>query len=61
VLGDDAAQRLNALDLFSIGPVTTQTAERLGLRIAETSAEQTIEALVAAVRAYYALPGDADA
>ena len=61
VLGEDAAQRLNALDLFSIGPVTTQTAERLGLRIAETSAEQTIESLVAAVRAYYAPPGDADA
>jgi len=61
VLGQDAADRLNALDLFSIGPITTQTAERLGLRVAGTSAEQTIESLVATVRAYYAPRGDADA
>ena len=61
LLGEDAAQRLNALDLFSIGPVTTHAAERLGLRIAETSAEQTVESLVAAASAYYAPPGDADA
>jgi uroporphyrinogen III methyltransferase/synthase len=61
VLGQDAAKRLNALDLFSIGSITTQTAERLGLRVAGTSAEQTIESLVAMARAYYAPPGDADA
>ena len=60
-LGQDAAKRLNALDLFSIGSITTQTAERLGLRVAGTSAEQTIESLVAMARAYYAPPGDADA
>jgi uroporphyrinogen III methyltransferase/synthase len=61
VVGPDAADQLGALDLFSIGPVTTQTAERLGLRVAATSPEQTIESLVATVRAYYAPPGDADA
>ncbi len=61
LLGEDAASRLNELDLFSIGPITTRTAERLGVRIAATSPEQTIESLVATVRAYYADPGDADA
>jgi len=61
VLGQDGADRLNALDLFSIGPITTHTAERLGLRVAATSPEQAIESLVATVRAYYAPPGDADA
>ncbi len=61
VLGEKAADQLNVLDLFSIGPVTTQTAERLGLCVTATSAEQTIESLVATVRAYYASLGDADA
>jgi uroporphyrinogen III methyltransferase/synthase len=61
VLGEDATGPLNALDLFSIGPVTTQTAERRGLAVAATAPEQTIESLVATVRAYYAIPGDADA
>ncbi|MGB5219654.1 MAG: uroporphyrinogen-III synthase, partial [Polyangiales bacterium] len=54
LLGDQAATRLNALALFSIGPVTTRTAEQLGLRVRATSTEQTIESLVATVRAYYA-------
>jgi uroporphyrinogen III methyltransferase/synthase len=61
LLGQDAVNQLNALELFSIGPITTQTAERLGLRIAATSPEQTTESLVAAMRAYYASAGDADA
>jgi uroporphyrinogen III methyltransferase/synthase len=59
-LGDEAVSRLSALDLFSIGPITTQTAERLGLRVLATSPEQTIESLVTTVRAYYAARGDAD-
>jgi uroporphyrinogen III methyltransferase/synthase len=54
LLGDQAATRLNALALFSIGPVTTRTAEQLGLRVRATSTVQTIESLVATVRAYYA-------
>jgi len=61
LLSGDAASQQNELDLFSIGPITTRTAERLGVRIAATSPEQTIESLVATVRAYYADPGDADA
>lgn len=61
VLDEDAVGHLNALDLFSIGPITTRTAERLGLAVAATSPEQTIESLVATVRAYYASAGDADA
>jgi uroporphyrinogen III methyltransferase/synthase len=60
LLGPDAAARLGALDLFSIGPITTQTAEHLGLAIAATSAAQTIESLVETVRTYYAPTGDAD-
>jgi uroporphyrinogen III methyltransferase/synthase len=60
-LGADAAHRLNELDLFSIGSITTGTAEHLGLRVASTSPEQTIESLVATARAYYAPPEDADA
>jgi uroporphyrinogen III methyltransferase/synthase len=60
LLHEEAGKRLNALDLFSIGPITTQTAEHLGLRIAATSAEQTIEALVETLRAYYAPEQDAD-
>jgi uroporphyrinogen III methyltransferase/synthase len=54
LLGDDAAQRLNALALFSIGPVTSKTAADLGLEITATAEEQTIESLVATLRAYYA-------
>jgi uroporphyrinogen III methyltransferase/synthase len=61
LLGQDAVHQLNALELFSIGPITTQTAERLGLRIVATSPEQTTESLVATMRAYYASAGDADA
>lgn len=59
VLGEDAAARLNALDLFSIGPITTRTAERVGLRVTGTSTDPSIEALVATVRAYYAHGADA--
>jgi uroporphyrinogen III methyltransferase/synthase len=58
LLGDDAARRLNALSLFSIGPVTTKTATELGLRVEATATDQTIEALVATARAYYASRDD---
>jgi uroporphyrinogen III methyltransferase/synthase len=61
LLGDDASRRLNSLALFSIGPVTTKTAERLGLHVTATSPEQTIESLVQTARAYYAGRGDANA
>ena len=61
LLGPNAADRLGNVDLFSIGPVTSRSAAELGLRIAATSAEQTIESLVATVRTYYAPAEDADA
>jgi uroporphyrinogen III methyltransferase/synthase len=61
LLGAEAADLLNALDLFSIGPITTQSADARGLGIAATSPEQTIESLVATLRAYYAASRDADA
>ena len=61
VLGDEAAARLNALALFSIGPVTTKTAAELGLRVTGTAPEQTIESLVGTVRSYYVEGGDGGA
>jgi len=60
VLGEEAGERLAAIDLFSIGPVTTRAAETLGLKVKATSPEQTIESLVATLRTYYG-NGDADA
>ena len=60
VLGDEARKRLGAIDLFSIGAITTRTAETLGLTVRATSPDQTIESLVATLRSYYA-NGDADA
>lgn len=59
VLGDRAEALLGAVDLFSIGPVTSATAAKLGLTIAATAPEQTLESLVATLRSYYA-PGDDD-
>lgn len=60
LLGRDAASRLNALDLFSIGPITTKTAESLGLDVTATADEASIESLVAKARTYYAQAGDVD-
>ena len=54
VLGDGAAERLARVPLFSIGAITTKTAADLGLPIAATAGHQTIEALVEALRSYYA-------
>ncbi len=58
VLGDEATQMLAGVDLFSIGPITTQSAKSLGLQIRATSPEQTIESLVATLRTYYASGDD---
>jgi uroporphyrinogen III methyltransferase/synthase len=54
LLDQDGLRRLNELDLFSIGEVTTQTAQSLGLDIRATANTASVEALVATVRAYYA-------
>ena len=61
VLGHEGIQRLNALALFSIGPITTRTAEELGLVISASARDQTIESLVETVRAYYAGGHDGNA
>jgi uroporphyrinogen III methyltransferase/synthase len=54
ILGESAATRLAGVDLFSIGPVTTDTIEAHGLQAAATAPEPTIESLVHAVSTYYA-------
>lgn len=54
VLGESAPTQLAGVDLFSIGPVTTDTIEAHGLRAAATAREPTIESLVQAVSTYYA-------
>jgi len=53
LLGDRAIEALSDVDLFSIGPITTQAALSLGLSVRATSEEQTIESLVETVRSYY--------
>lgn len=60
-LFDDPASKLNGLALFSIGPITTRTAEQHGLWVTATSEEATIESLVDTLRAYYAEESDGTA
>jgi len=49
MLGTDAVSLLSRARLASIGPITTQTAERLGLRVVLTASPSTIEGLVGAI------------
>jgi uroporphyrinogen III methyltransferase/synthase len=49
ILGDDAAQRLQGCMLASIGPITSDTAKRLGLTVAVTAEVSTSEGLVDAL------------
>ncbi len=49
MLGEDATALLEGVTLASIGPVTTKTAQDLGLDIASEAAEYTIDGLVKAV------------
>ena len=53
LLGDGAPEALSALTVASIGPITTETAERLGIRVAVTATEYTNEGLVAALAAHF--------
>ncbi len=53
ILGEDAASLLSPLTLASIGPITTSTAERLGLEIAVTAREYTNAGLVDALRGHF--------
>lgn len=61
LLGETAAEKLDRIELFSIGPVTTDTAVACGLQVTATSPEPTIEALVRTVCAYYAGERDGSA
>ena len=49
VLGPDANERLRSVVTASIGPVTSDTAEKLGIRIDVTAPSSTTAALVAAL------------
>jgi uroporphyrinogen III methyltransferase / synthase len=54
VLGPDAAAQLGRAMVASIGPITTQTAQELGLRVDVTAREYTTAGLVAALRTHFA-------
>jgi uroporphyrinogen III methyltransferase/synthase len=52
-LGAGAAEQLAGVTLASIGPVTTKTAEALGLHIAVTAGAYTVEGLLDALERHY--------
>jgi len=49
LLGDEASQLLADVTIGSIGPVTTEAAQRRGLSVAVTAPKSTVEALVTAL------------
>jgi len=53
LLGDDAIAQLAGVTIASIGPITTATAEKLGLRVAVTAAEYTTGGLLDALTAHF--------
>lgn len=53
LLGKGGAEALSALTVASIGPITTETAERLNVRVTVTATEYTNEGLVAALATYF--------
>ncbi len=53
LLGKNGLKLLKGVKLFSIGPITTNTAREEGLRIAATAAEYTLEGLVDCMVEYY--------
>jgi uroporphyrinogen III methyltransferase/synthase len=55
-LGASAGELLAGVTLASIGPVTTATAERLGLRIAVTAETYTVNGLLDALERHYRGP-----
>ncbi len=52
LLGPRAAELLATTIIASIGPITTESAERLGLKVALTARQSTINGLVDALGAY---------
>jgi uroporphyrinogen III methyltransferase / synthase len=51
LLGKDARAKLEGVVLASIGPITTQAAERHGLEVALTAPDSTIDSLLDAIAA----------
>jgi uroporphyrinogen III methyltransferase/synthase len=51
-IGEDRAL-LGRTDLASIGPITTKTAQELGLKVAVTASSYTVPALIAALEQYW--------
>lgn len=52
-LGDDAGELLSKVTLASIGPITTKTAEDLGLRVNVTAEVYTVEGLLDALERHF--------
>jgi uroporphyrinogen III methyltransferase/synthase len=53
-LAPDGAALLERLTVGSIGPITTETAERRGVRVTVTAAESTSDGLVRALERHFA-------
>jgi uroporphyrinogen III methyltransferase/synthase len=58
---EPAADLLRAIDVASIGPVTAEAAQQLGIRTTIMPATYTIPALVEAIVAHYGSPPSAAA
>jgi uroporphyrinogen III methyltransferase/synthase len=56
LLGPRAAELLGTIRVASIGPVTTETAARLGIRVDVTAAPHTLPALVEALERSFEVP-----
>ena len=56
-LGPSARELLGGLTVASIGPITTRTAEDLGVRVDVTAATFTVDGLLDALEAYFAARG----
>ncbi len=59
LLGPRAAELLARVVVASIGPITTATAEKRGLKVALTAEESTIAGLVAAMERFFKASGQA--
>jgi uroporphyrinogen III methyltransferase / synthase len=56
-LGENAARWLGGVRVASIGPITSETAAKLGIRVDAEAATHTVPALVAALEAsFHAAP-----
>ena len=53
-LGDEAVSLLGRVVVASIGPITTQTLERSGIRVDVTAERYTVDGLLDALERHYA-------